>query len=141
MDEPALDTSHLGVPYVNRPVRNSFSIDDDHPLPNRDPRSAQHPPQPESIINCAFLTELLSISDTKNLLKLRLLDKAELFLEPATLKALRCSTYSWLGDALLDLRANGMMKMGAMLGLIVAMTALGEVTCSHVGTFIVDLDP
>ena len=57
------------------------------------------------------------------------------------MKALRSSSYGWLDDALLDLRANGMMKMGAMLGLIVAMTALGAVTCRHISTFIADLDP
>ena len=53
----------------------------------------------------------------------------------ATLRALRPRAYRWLEDALLELRANDLMKPESMLGLLIAMTALGEPSSVHIPIF------
>ena len=56
-------------------------------------------------------------------------------MDPATLRALRPGLYRWLEDALLELRANDLMKPESMLGLLIAMTALGEPSSFHIPIF------
>ena len=93
------------------------------------------------MVNSAFLSELLGLSATKSLLKLKLIEKAEQFLEPATLRALRSKVYGWLEDALLELRANDLIEPKSMLGLLIAMTALGEPTSINIPIFMQGLSP
>lgn len=93
------------------------------------------------MVNSAFLSELLGLSATKSLLKLKLIEKAEQFLEPATLRALRSKVYGWLEDALLELRANDLIEPKSMLGLLIAMTALGEPTSINIPIFMQGLGP
>ena len=116
-------------------------VRNDLPESNDDQHSSQHPSRPKSDVDSAFLSELLGLSASKSLLKLRLICKAEQFLDPAVLRALRPGVYEWLEDALLELKASALMKRDAMLGILMACTALGEITSSHIPIFLKGMDP
>jgi hypothetical protein len=51
------------------------------------------------------------------------------------LENLQSGDFQWLSDALRQSEPNTGMKVEAMLGLIMAMTAIGGAATQHVGTF------
>jgi len=68
-----------------------------------------------------------------------LLQTAESFLENATLKTLQASKCQYLEDALLELRAHVKMEERVILGLMMAMVALGGKLARHAAVFLEDL--
>ena len=71
---------------------------------------------------------------------MEILKRSDEFLIESCLEQLRVAPYPWLNDSLLKIRLSRDLSLKQMLGIIMALTAIGKYTCGHVQTFVADLD-
>lgn len=86
------------------------------------------------------ISELSKLSKNKGVLLFEIIKKAKSFLKKEVLQELRSGTFTWLGDALRQVQVNAMMDNDQIVGLLLAMTALGGVFAESMTTFVSDLD-
>ena len=87
-----------------------------------------------------FLNDLFQLRESNDKLKMEILKRGDEFLTESCLKQLTSAQYHWLNDSLLELRLSHDLSLQKMLGILMALTAIGQYTCGHVQTFVADLD-
>ena len=87
-----------------------------------------------------LLADLGKVSRDDSQLQIKILEVAEEFTRKDILENLQSGDFKWLSDELRQSEPNTGMKVEAMLGLIMAMTALGGATTQHVGIFMKDIE-
>ena len=71
---------------------------------------------------------------------MEILKRGDEFLTDSCLQQLTTAQYPWLNDSLLELRLSPALSLKQMLGILMALTAIGQYTCGHVQIFVADLD-
>jgi len=140
-----IDDCESELDALERTIRNipDLGPDDEDQVPPIKMKSAGKRAAVNSDVvskQCNLLNDLLMLSAEPHSLILAIHRQAQHFLEPDCLNQLKRHSYPWLKDCLLELDIDSSFTIVQVLGIMMALAAIGGSACSRIPMLMQQLD-